>query len=100
MSNLVTTPVLQLAGHRTPSFEETCRLPRLALLCSFLWALLGSGAISAQTAHFSGTITTLGSGFASPYGLAVDGSGNVFVANDSVMNGVQESLAAGGYTTV
>jgi sugar lactone lactonase YvrE len=53
----------------------------------------------AQTAHFSGAVKTLGSGFSSPYGVAVDGSGNLFVA-DPANNAVKEILAAGGYTTV
>jgi hypothetical protein len=44
------------------------------------------------------TVDTLGSGFSGPYGVAVDGSGNVFVA-DTLNNVVKEILAAGGYTT-
>ncbi len=45
------------------------------------------------------TITTLGSGFSQPLGLARDSAGNVFVA-DTGNNAVKEILAAGGYTTV
>ena len=45
------------------------------------------------------TIFTLGSGFSNPTGVAVDASGNVFVA-DRGNNAVKEILAAGGYTTV
>jgi DNA-binding beta-propeller fold protein YncE len=45
------------------------------------------------------TVNTLGSGFNQPAGVAVDGSGNVFVA-DSLNNAVKEILAASGYTTV
>jgi sugar lactone lactonase YvrE len=48
---------------------------------------------------FSGAISTLGSGFNFPGGVAVDGSGNVFVA-DNNNNAVKEIVAAGGYTTV
>src|SRR4051812_32516487 len=55
--------------------------------------------LNAQTAHFTGTVTTLGSGFSLPFGVAVDGSGNVFVA-DSNNSAVKEIVAAGGYTTV
>ena len=47
----------------------------------------------------SPTINTLGSGFSFPDGVAVDGSGNVFVA-DTGNSAVKEILAAGGYTTV
>ncbi len=55
----------------------------------FAWAA------SAQTAHFSGAIRTLGSSFSSPFGVAVDGSGNVFVA-DAGNNAVKEIVAVGG----
>jgi hypothetical protein len=41
------------------------------------------------------TVNTLGSGFTFPYGVALDGSGNVFVA-DNVNNMVKEILASGG----
>ena len=43
--------------------------------------------------------TPWAAGSASPSGVAVDGSGNVFVA-DTGNNAVKEILAAGGYTTV
>jgi sugar lactone lactonase YvrE len=50
------------------------------------------------------TLLTVGSGLNgifdnNPYGVAVDGSGNVFVA-DSLNNSVYELLAGAGYTTV
>jgi hypothetical protein len=45
------------------------------------------------------SVVTVGSGFSLPGGLAVDGSGNVLVA-DSGNQAVKEILAAGGYTTV
>jgi hypothetical protein len=45
------------------------------------------------------TVNTLGSGFFNPAGVAVDGSGNVYVA-DFGNHAVKEILAAGGYTTV
>ncbi len=43
----------------------------------------------------SSTIRTLGSGFSSPAGVAVDGSGNVYVA-DSDNGAVKEIVAVGG----
>src|SRR6266702_1961428 len=69
----------------------------LSVLCL---SLLGGFAPSAeaQTAHFSWAVPTLGSGFNSG-GVAVDGSGNVFVA-DTGNSAVKEILAASGYTTV
>jgi large repetitive protein len=45
------------------------------------------------------TVNTLGSGFNQPTSVAVDGTGNVFVA-DSSNNAVKEILAVGGYATV
>ncbi|MGB8842367.1 MAG: NHL repeat-containing protein [Aliidongia sp.] len=45
------------------------------------------------------TIVTLGGGFNAPGGVAVDGSGNVFVA-DTANSSVKEILAAGGLTNV
>ena len=61
-------------------------------------ALLAVGAghaAGAQTAHFSGVQTTLGSGFSNPAATAVDSNGNVFVA-DFLNNAVKEMLAVGG----
>jgi hypothetical protein len=45
------------------------------------------------------TVNTLGSGFISPSGVSVDGSGNVFVGDEG-HNAVKEIMAAGGYTTI
>ncbi|HEY2856865.1 MAG TPA: hypothetical protein VGJ21_00440 [Terracidiphilus sp.] len=44
-------------------------------------------------------VKTLGSGFNSPGGVAVDSIGNIFVA-DTANNAVKEILASGGYTTI
>jgi streptogramin lyase len=48
---------------------------------------------------YGSSLLPVGSGFNNPMGLAVDASGNVFVA-DQGNNAVKEVLAAGGYTTV
>src|SRR5258707_8490736 len=72
-------------------------LPLAVLLLSALVGLAPSA--EAQAAHFSGALSTVGSGFNNPQGLAVDGSGNVFVA-DTGHNAVKEILAGGGYSTV
>lgn len=61
------------------------RVLRLRLVVSTLTILLLAawGALApahAQTAH-SGATVSVGGGFISPHGVAVDGSGNVFVAD-------------------
>jgi NHL repeat len=50
--------------------------------------------LAAQTAHAGGAIP-IGSGFSHPFSVAVDGSGNVFVA-DQYHNAVKEIVAVGG----
>jgi DNA-binding beta-propeller fold protein YncE len=45
-------------------------------------AILRFGAMAiGQTAHFAGAQTTVGSGFYQPFGVAVDSSGNLYVAD-------------------
>jgi hypothetical protein len=54
--------------------------------------VLGGSALcplQAQTAYFAGTVTQLGGGFSEPFGAAVDGSGNVYIA-DFVNSAVKE----------
>jgi sugar lactone lactonase YvrE len=80
--------------------DRVCATARRALRLTA--ALLGVAAFAAlggtaQTASFTATQRTLGSGFSSPSDVAVDSSGNLFVADSA---GVKEILAAGGYTTV
>ena len=56
-----------------------CRLAH-ALLCM---VLLGAGVmVEAQTATFSYSISTLGGGFNTPFDVAVDRGGNVYVADE------------------
>ena len=86
---------IRAAGTHFPSFIR--RNARL-LCAAFLLPALSAG-LQGQTAHFSGAESTLGFGFGIANGVAVDGSGNVFVA-DPGNNSVKEILAAGGYTTV
>src|SRR5258706_1206143 len=77
------------------------RLSPLSILFSLIACLAGLGpGLLAQTAHFSGVVKTLasGSGFSYPSGVAVDGSGNVFVA-DNYNNGVKGVVAAGRHPT-
>ena len=70
---------------------------KYSLASALTLTLLGFGAtVSPADAQ---TIVAIGSGFNNPSGVAVDGSGNVFVA-DYGDNAVKEIVAAGGYATV
>src|SRR3982074_87688 len=87
---------------KRPRRESCFRWGRsvLAVVVLCLSALGGfAPSAEAQTAHFSWAISTLGSGFNSPKGVAVDASGNIFVA-DTGNNAVKEILAASGYITI
>jgi DNA-binding beta-propeller fold protein YncE len=92
------TGAVLLDGIRAMEADGRFGLRRLgtALAC---WAaiavfMLGGVSAEAQTAHAGGTIS-IGSGFNLPAGVAVDGSGNVFVA-DKFNNAVKEIVAVGG----
>jgi hypothetical protein len=74
-----------------------CVLVLMVLCLSALGGLVPSA--EAQTAHFSWAITSLGSGFNGPGGVAVDASGNIFVA-DTGNSAVEEILASSGYSSV
>ena len=49
----------------------------------------------AQAANYSGVTSTVSSGFSGPYGVAVDSSGDVFVA-DTSNDAVKEVLPVNG----
>ncbi|MGB8843182.1 MAG: NHL repeat-containing protein [Aliidongia sp.] len=75
------------------------------LVCGFanflvrrLLVLILIGCGFAGPATVAQTIVTLGSGFKGPNGIAVDASGNVFIADDT--NSVKEISATGGNVTV
>ena len=84
--------------HGESCFRWGKRVLVLMVLCLSALGELAPSA-EAQTVHFSWAKSTLGSGFSQPIGVAVDGSGNVFVV-DQGTSAVYEILAAGGYTTV
>lgn len=56
--------------------------------------------VEAQTAHFSGAQTALGSGLSSPFGVAVDGVGNVYVADTSNNRVLKETLSGASYVQI
>jgi hypothetical protein len=66
---------------------------RKNFVCALTAILLTSAAVPAAAQ----TITSLGSGFDAPQGVALDSSGNIFVA-DTGNSVVTEILAAGGWT--
>jgi streptogramin lyase len=100
----ITPPRKRAAAQPVAVVDRICATVRgalrltAALLGVAAFATLGGTALKAQTASFTATQRTLGSGFDSPSDVAVDSSGNLFVA-DSRNNAVKEILAAGGYTT-
>jgi hypothetical protein len=61
-------PAVRISGNRCGLSRGLAKAAALVCLCA-----AGAGA---QTAHFSGAINTLSSGFNGPEGVAVDGSGN------------------------
>jgi streptogramin lyase len=69
------------------------RTVRISLALVLIAGALGSVPAASQT------IVTLGSGFAAPSGVAVDGAGNVYVADQNA-NEVKEILASGAFVTV
>lgn len=64
-----------------PNFQQLQTRAKLALQCAVLAALLcgASRFAFAQTAHFSGLQTTVGSGFEEPFAVAMYKSGNLYV---------------------
>ena len=65
---------------------------------TILMLAVGAVTASAQTVSFSGVQSALGSGLKTPYGAAVDASGNIYISdigNDIV---VKETLSNGTYT--
>lgn len=87
--------MIQLLCSQPSNHFRTSR--RLVCLCAVLVLSLCGGVniASAQSQYFSGVQTTLGSGFRMPTGVAVDSSGNVYVA-DFANGAVKEILAVNG----
>ena len=72
------------------------RIQRLAvILFTFIFFVLTGLPANAQTARYSGAVNPVGGGFNNPYGVAVDASGNVFVA-DNGNSAVKEIVAVNG----
>ena len=78
-------------GRRSP-----LRLRSISVLLAGCGSVLGwCSPAQAQTAHLSGVVNPVGSGFSAPYSVAVDASGDVFVA-DTSNSAVKEIVAVNG----
>jgi hypothetical protein len=84
----------------SPSISFRNKFSRFLLGISvFLLATMFSGGgAQAQTAHFSYTQSAVGSGLILSGGVAVDGSGNVFIADTGNNRVLKETLSGGSYT--
>jgi len=90
-------PVAAGRATRTQGMALRRRGAASAVFATLLAALLAGAAAPpaalAQTANFSGVVSTLGSGFNYPTGVAVDASGDLFVADQS--NSAVKEIVAG-----
>jgi sugar lactone lactonase YvrE len=78
-----------ITGHSRS--RRTPLLTRVVICCLSMLFLgdIAQVSLEAQTAYFSGAVTSLGGGFKGPSGVALDASGNLYVA-DSLNNAVYE----------
>src|ERR1017187_6763745 len=82
-----------------PTLSSSCFLNLLRFAtCALLLLEAFSAPAHAQSVTFAGAQTTLGSGLSLPTGVAVDGAGDVFIA-DSYNSRVVEVPAGGGVQT-
>ena len=78
--------------------HAVCSLRPVAALFVIV-GIVSCAFVHAQTAaHFSGAQLGLGSGLSRPWGVAVDGSGNVYIADSYNGRVLKETLSAGSYT--
>jgi DNA-binding beta-propeller fold protein YncE len=68
------------------------------MLITILMLAGGAGIAPAQTASFSGVQSTIGTGLMKPFGVAVDGSGNVYISDISSDTVFKETLSNNSYT--
>ncbi len=97
---LLRTDIPSIPAKTNTSLSAIRTVLRTVLVaCAFVGLFLVAPiALQAQTAHFAGTQSTIGSGISLPRGVAVDGSGNVYIAdtyNDRVL---KETLSGDSYT--
>jgi NHL repeat len=89
----VPTLIASIRPNPTPLLSSTLRrLLAAACLLAF------PAALSAQTAEFSWVQSTVGTGLSIDHGVAVDGSGNVYIADSGNHRVLKETLSGGAYT--
>lgn len=76
-------------------FSRKLFLSTLAILYAVLLVSVLGIRIEAQTAHFLGTQTSVGSQFSQPFGVATDSQGNLYVG-DSSTHSISELVAVNG----
>ncbi len=99
MHTCVTIPASVISC--APSVIVRSKLGWLSKICLILTAAvaLETAICDAQTAHYSGAMTAVASaGLANPHGIAVDSSGNVYVADVSNNRVLKETPTGSGYT--
>ena len=81
-------------------FASLLSLEHLGILLAAACLLVLPSAVWAQTptAHFVGVVTVIASGGGYPQGVAVDASGNVYIADTSNNQVLKETFSAGSYT--
>ena len=95
MSPYTSSPAVDRNAVSRKTFSPRGRLSGGWLAAAALTVfMLAAVPLVAQTAHY-GAVVTLGSGFATPTGVAVDGNGNVYVA-DNGHSAVKEIVAVNG----
>ncbi|MDR3735647.1 MAG: MBG domain-containing protein, partial [Acidobacteriaceae bacterium] len=84
-----------LASQSISSRNRAAGMAKLVAVCLLALCATTVAYATGPRVIYNGVVSTLGSGFSYPYGVAVDGSGNVYVA-DGGNNAVKEILAVGG----
>lgn len=97
----IPSPSLRFFDLRQAGLRRCPQLTAAVVLLALMsaQALHGQAVVGQTVVPLNGTVLSLGSGFEHPIGIAVDGSGNVYIS-DFDHNAVKEILAVGGYTTV
>ena len=88
---------VRLFGARARRASSRARLLSAAFCGLAALSIPAVPAARAQTAHFAGAQTAVRGGLNQPHGVAVDGSGNVYIADGNNNRVVRETPSGGGY---